>query len=230
MIPETSAEVRATTLRVPLGLHGLMGDLTMPDAPAGIVLFAHGSGSSRLSPRNQRVAEVLQGRRLATLLMDLLTPEEEAIDDRTAEYRFDVAMLAGRLVAIIDWLRQRPETSRLPIGLFGASTGAGAALLAAASRPREVAAVVSRGGRPDLAAGALGRVTAPTLLIVGGVDVPVIQLNRKAMSRMTADVVLEIVPGASHLFPEPGALDRVATLAAEWFTSHLQAALSPPLP
>jgi putative phosphoribosyl transferase len=155
-----------------------------------------------------------------------LTAEEEAIDEQTGEYRFDIAMLAGRLVAIIDWLRERPETSRLPIGLFGASTGAGAALLASASRPRDVAAVVSRGGRPDLAAASLGKVSAPTLLIVGGLVVPVIQMNRNAMQRMSAEVMIEIVSGATHLFPEPGALEHVATLAAGWFASHLQPALS----
>ena len=225
MSPEVRTEVRRSTIRVPMGLHALMGDLSIPERPTGVVLFAHGSGSSRHSPRNQRVAEALQDRHFATLLIDLLTPEEEAIDDRTAEYRFDVAMLGGRLVAIVDWLRERAETARLPIGLFGASTGAAAALLAAASRPREIAAVVSRGGRPDLAGPALGKVTAPTLLIVGGLDVPVIQMNRNAIKRMSAEVMLEIVPGASHLFPERGALEHVATLAAGWFAAHLHAAV-----
>jgi dienelactone hydrolase len=161
---------------------------------------------------------------LATLLIDLLTSEEEAIDDRTAQYRFDIEMLASRLVTIVDWLRRRRETSLLPIGLFGASTGGGAALMAAAARPKEIAAVVSRGGRPDLAGTALPRVAAPTLLIVGGLDTPVIQMNRDAMRRMRAEVTCEIVPGATHLFEEPGALERVAELAGNWFGRHLQPA------
>jgi pimeloyl-ACP methyl ester carboxylesterase len=198
----------------------------MPADPHGIVLFAHGSGSSRRSPRNQYVARTLEGRHLATLLIDLLTPEEEAIDDRTAEYRFDIPMLAGRLVTIVDWLRLRTETSSLPIGLFGASTGGGAALIAAAERPRAIAAVVSRGGRPDLADAALPKVTTPTLLIVGGFDAPVIAMNRDAMTQMRGEVKLEIVPGATHLFEEPGALERVAELAGTWFTKHLQLAVT----
>jgi putative phosphoribosyl transferase len=222
----TRPETRQTGVRIPMGLTALAGDLAIPDKPAGIVLFAHGSGSSRHSPRNQYVAEVLQSHRFATLLIDLLTPEEDMIDEHTAQYRFDIALLASRLAAIVDWLRERPETAGLPIGLFGASTGAAAAIVAAAGRPREIAAVVSRGGRPDLAGGALGRVTAPTLLIVGGLDVPVIEMNRNAMKRMSTEVMLEIVPDATHLFPEPGALVRVAALAAGWFASHLQPALS----
>ena len=204
-------------IRVPIGNQWLDGDLGIPTKPQGLVLFAHGSGSSRHSPRNQYVAAVLQQRRLATLLIDLLTSDEEAIDNRTRHLRFDIEMLADRLVAIIDWLRNQRDTSALPIGLFGASTGGGAALMAAAARPREVAAVVSRGGRPDLAGPALPRVRTPTLLIVGGHDTPVIDMNREAMAQMSGEVVLEIVPGATHLFEEPGTLERVAELAAEWF-------------
>jgi dienelactone hydrolase len=195
----------------------------MPSDPRGIVLFAHGSGSSRHSPRNQYVARTLEQRHLATLLIDLLTPQEEAIDDQTAEYRFDIPMLAGRLVTIVDWLRRHKETASMPIGLFGASTGGGAALIAAAERPREIGAVVSRGGRPDLAGKALSKVTTPTLLIVGGYDSPVIQMNRDAMEQMRGEVQLEIVPGATHLFEEPGTLERVAELAGTWFAKHLHA-------
>jgi dienelactone hydrolase len=226
MDADTRSNIKTSTVRVVTGPNVLIGDLAVPELALGVVLFAHGSGSSRHSRRNQHVAAVLQRSRFATLLIDLLTAEEEAIDEQTGEYRFDIPMLAERLVAIIDWLRQRPETSELPIGLFGASTGGGAALLAAASRPRDVAAVVSRGGRPDLAAASLGKVTAPTLLIVGGLDGPVIQMNRSAMRRMSAEVMLEIVPGATHLFPEPGALEHVAELAAGWFATHLQPSFS----
>jgi dienelactone hydrolase len=213
-----------TPVRVPIDEQWLLGELGMPAEAHGIVLFAHGSGSSRHSPRNQYVARALERHGLATLLIDLLTPVEEAIDDRTAQYRFDIEMLAGRLATIVDWLGRRKDTSSLPIGVFGASTGGGAALMAAAARPKEIAAVVSRGGRPDLAGTALPRVAAPTLLIVGGLDTPVIQMNRDAMRRMRAEVTLEIVPGATHLFEEPGALERVAELASNWFRQHLQPA------
>jgi pimeloyl-ACP methyl ester carboxylesterase len=200
----------------------LHGDLGVPAGAHGIVLFAHGSGSSRHGSRNQCVARTLEGRQLATLLIDLLTPEEEVIDDRTAQYRFDIPMLAGRLVTIVDGLRRRTETASLPIGLFGASTGGGAALIAAADRPHEIAAVVSRGGRPDLAGPSLSKVTAPTLLIVGGLDTPVIQMNHDAMTELRrTDVKLEIVPGATHLFEEAGALERVAELAGNWFARYL---------
>jgi putative phosphoribosyl transferase len=212
---------RTTSVRVPVGRQWLGGDLVVPADPRGIVLFAHGSGSSRRSPRNQFVARALERRGLATLLIDLLTPDEETIDDRTAQYRFDLTMLAERLVEIVDWLRQRPDTKALPIGLFGASTGGGAALMAAAARPDDIATVVSRGGRPDLAGQALRHVFIPTLLIVGGLDTPVIQMNRDAMAQMGPDVVMEIVPGATHLFEEPGMLDRVAVLAGEWFARYL---------
>ena len=215
-------------VRVPIADQWLDGDLGAPSQPQGVVLFAHGSGSSRQSPRNQFVARTLEGRGFATLLIDLLTPAEEAIDIRTAEYRFDLEMLAGRLVAIVDWLWRRQETASLPIGLFGASTGGGAALMAAAARPQAVAAVVSRGGRPDLAGAALAKVTAPTLLIVGGLDTPVIQMNRDAMKQMRGEVALEIVPGATHLFEEPGTLERVAELAGTWFERFLRPALPTP--
>lgn len=215
-----------TPVRVPIGDQSINGDLGIPPKSHGIVLFAHGSGSSRHSPRNQHVARALERQDLATLLIDLLTPQEEVIDDRTAQYRFDIPMLAGRLVMIVDWLRRRTETASLPIGLFGASTGGGAALMAAADRPHEIAAVVSRGGRPDLAGPSLAKVTTPTLLIVGGLDTPVIQMNRDAMKQMHAVVTLEIVPGATHLFEEPGTLERVTELAGNWFARHLQPAAS----
>jgi pimeloyl-ACP methyl ester carboxylesterase len=193
----------------------------MPADAQGLVLFAHGSGSSRHSPRNQFVARTLEERHLATLLIDLLTPHEEDVDERTGQYRFDIPMLAKRLVAIVDWLKGRRETSSLPIGLFGASTGGGAALRAAAERPGDIAAVVSRGGRPDLAQERLSQVTTPTLLIVGGLDGPVIQMNRDAMQQMRCDVELEIVPGATHLFEEPGTLEQVAELAGDWFARRV---------
>jgi len=226
MAEKAKAGASITAVQVPIGGQLLQGDLGMPPEPRGIVVFAHGSGSSRHSSRNKFVARGLERLNLATLLVDLLTPGEEAIDERTAEYRFDIPLLAGRLAVIVDWLGRRPETARLPIGLFGASTGAGAALIAAADRPREIAAVVSRGGRPDLAGDALGEVAAPTLLIVGGWDTPVIQMNRSAMKRLRGDVKLEIVPGATHLFEEPGTLERVLELAGDWFAHHLQAAHS----
>ena len=219
---------KTTPIGVPIDHQALGGDLGMPRRAHGLVLFAHGSGSSRHSPRNRYVAGVLERRDLATLLIDLLTPQEEAVDDRTAQYRFDLPLLADRLVTIVDWLRSRPETSALPIGLFGASTGGGAALMAAAARPHEIAAVVSRGGRPDLAGPALAEVMTPTLLIVGGLDTPVIQMNRDAMKQMRGDVKLEIVPGATHLFEETGTLERVAELAAEWFADHLRPVASVP--
>ncbi len=209
------------TIFVPVGSEKLAGELTIPTNAAGIVLFAHGSGSSRFSSRNQFVARTLGQHGLATLLIDLLTAEEEAVDRYTAQLRFDIPLLADRLVGIIDWLKRSPTTSALPVGLFGASTGGGAALIAAAVRPADVAAVVSRGGRPDLAGNALGKVRAPTLLIVGGDDVPVIAMNEDAMRQMRNEVRLEIVPNATHLFEEAGALERVAELAAEWFRRYL---------
>ena len=185
------------------------------------MLFAHGSGSSRHSPRNRYVARLLNQAKLATLLVDLLTSDEEAIDMRTAHLRFDIGLLAQRLVAVTDWLTQYQDTRYLRIGYFGASTGAAAALVAAAERPDVVGAVVSRGGRPDLAGPALARVRAPTLLIVGGNDFQVIELNWAALAQLRCEKQLVIVPGATHLFEEPGALDEVARLAREWFERHL---------
>jgi putative phosphoribosyl transferase len=185
------------------------------------VLFAHGSGSGRSSPRNLYVARVLRQAGLSTLLIDLLTAQEEAVDLRTRQLRFDIGLLAERLVGATDWLRDNPATQNLRIGYFGASTGAGAALVAAAERPDEVDAVVSRGGRPDLAGEALSRVEAPTLLIVGGSDVPVIGMNEEALGRMHVEKRLEIVPGATHLFEEVGALEEVARLASSWFRRYL---------
>ena len=199
------------------------GDLRVPDRAAGIVLFAHGSGSSRFSRRNRQVAEFLEAGGFATLLLDLLTPDEETVDARTREFRFDVERLGHRVVAAVDWVDALRHTTGLPVCCFGASTGAAAALIAAAERPDRVHAVVSRGGRPDLAADALPLVQAPTLLIVGGADVQVIALNRAAMRRMTAPTRLEIVPGATHRFEEPGALEQVCRLAFDWCTQHLAA-------
>jgi dienelactone hydrolase len=199
----------------------LEGDLAMPSGAEGIVLFAHGSGSSRHSSRNRFVAEELQRGGLATLLLDLLTPAEEQIDERTRHLRFDIGLLADRLVGAIRWLDNQQDTHGLPLGLFGASTGGGAALVVAARRPDRVDAVVSRGGRPDLAADALPHVRAPTLLIVGGNDPVVIELNKMAMRRMVAPVELVIIPGATHLFEEPGALEEVARLARNWFVQYL---------
>jgi dienelactone hydrolase len=199
----------------------LEGNLAVPEGATGVVLFAHGSGSGRMSPRNRYVAKALREANLATLLIDLLTPEEEEADLRTRHLRFDIGLLAQRLAGATDWLLQNPETQNLRVGYFGASTGAAAALVAAADRSEEVGAVVSRGGRPDLAGEALWAVEAPTLLIVGGNDVPVIGMNREAMERLRAEKRLEIVPGATHLFEEPGALEEVARLAAGWFARHL---------
>ena len=207
---------------------GLEGSLAVPENAQGIVLFAHGSGSSRHSPRNRYVAEMLQRAGLATLLMDLLTNEEDAIDQYTRQYRFDIGLLATRLVAAIDWLLRRPETRNVPVGLFGASTGAAAALRAAAARPDVVKAVVSRGGRPDLAGDDLPRVLAPTLLIVGANDAPVIPLNAAALEQMRCQREMVLVPGATHLFEEPGTLAEASSLARNWFLRHLAPAEAPP--
>jgi len=209
-------------VRLPVEGVSLAGELAIPAPARAVVLFAHGSGSSRHSPRNRYVARVLRESGLATLLMDLLTAREEAEDAVTGRLRFDIGLLARRLVAATDWLHQEPATARLPVGYFGASTGAGAALAAAAERP-EVFAIVSRGGRPDMAGPALGQVKAPTLLIVGGADATVIEVNRWAAAQMHAECRVVIVPGATHLFEEPGALERVAELAARWFEDHLPA-------
>jgi putative phosphoribosyl transferase len=207
----------------------LEGALVVPADARGVVLFAHGSGSSRHSPRNVYVAEELQAGGLATLLLDLLTPSEEAVDLATKELRFDIALLAERLVGAIEWLSSQETTRDLPLGLFGASTGAAGALVAAARVPDRVGAVVSRGGRPDLAGADLPSVKAPTLLIVGGNDPVVIDLNRRAMDEMTAPLRLEIVPRATHLFEEPGTLEAVAQLARDWFVDHLRVGIrSPP--
>jgi dienelactone hydrolase len=209
-------------VRVPAGAVALEGNLTQPEGAHGIVLFAHGSGSSRHSPRNRFVAQELQRAGLATLLIDLLTADEEAVDLHTAHLRFDIGLLAERLVGATDWLANESETEGLAVGYFGASTGAGAAQVAAAERPAVVGAVVSRGGRPDLAGPALPQVQTPTLLIVGGNDVPVIRLNQDALAALGAgEKQLMIVPGASHLFEEPGTLEEVARLASAWFSRHL---------
>jgi putative phosphoribosyl transferase len=211
-------------VRVEAGLVTLEGNLCLPEGAHGIVLFAHGSGSSRYSPRNRYVARLLNAAKLATLLVDLLTSDEEAIDLRTAHLRFDIGLLGERLIAATDWLTQHPDTRDLRVGYFGASTGAGAALVAAAERPHVVGAVVSRGGRPDLAGPALARVQTPTLLIVGGNDFAVIELNRTALAQLRCEKRLVIVPGATHLFEELGALDEVARLAREWFERYLMLA------
>lgn len=202
----------------------LAASLVLPADARGIVLFAHGSGSSRFSPRNRYVARRLNEARLATLLADLLTTEEEMADAQGALLRFDIDLLAGRLIGATDWLRERPDTRHLPIGYFGASTGAAAALVAAAARADAVRAVVSRGGRPDLAGSALPLVKAPTLLIVGSNDPDVLDLNRRSLAELRVEKRLEIVPGAAHLFEEPGALEEVSRLAREWFERHLIAA------
>lgn len=203
------------------GAERLDGDLHIPARCEGLVIFAHGSGSSRFSRRNRQVAASLQSARFATLLLDLLTADEDAIDRRTAEFRFDIPRLGRRVVAAADWAAADPALQDLNIGYFGASTGAAAALIAAAERPERAGAVVSRGGRPDLAGAALGLVRAPTLLIVGGADEPVIEMNEDAKRQMATVARLEIVPGATHLFEEPGALAEVQRLSAEWFRRYL---------
>jgi putative phosphoribosyl transferase len=208
-------------LRVTVPGGTLAGDLVVPEAARGIVVFAHGSGSSRLSPRNQWVARQLESANLATLLFDLLTPAEEAVDARTGALRFDVEFLAERLVHVTDRLASELVDPGLRVGYFGASTGAAAALIAASCRPDVIHAVVSRGGRPDLAGPALPAVRAPTLLIVGGADQEVLALNTAALAQMRCPKELQVVPRATHLFEEPGALDHVALLAGAWFTRHL---------
>jgi putative phosphoribosyl transferase len=200
---------------------GLEGELTVPEPAAGAVIFAHGSGSSRRSPRNRHVADLLNEGGLATLLIDLLTEDEQEVDLQTAQLRFDIPFLADRLVVIAQWLSHQPEAADLKLGYFGASTGAGAALVAAAEIPERVHAVVSRGGRIDLAGAATAKVQAPTLAIVGGNDTVVLDLNRKALARMNCVKRLELIPGAGHLFEEPGTLEQVATLAREWFAEKL---------
>jgi dienelactone hydrolase len=216
-----SPAAQSGLVRIRAGPVRLEGDLQVPESSVGVVLFAHGSGSGRHSPRNRFVAGELQTAGLATFLIDLLTPEEEAVDLHTGHLRFDIPLLAERLVAATRWLAADPSTRRLRVGYFGASTGAGAALVAAAAEPDRVGAVVSRGGRADLAGDALPRVRAPTLVIVGGRDLVVLDLNRDAMARMRTEVRLEIVPGATHLFEEPGALEVVARAARDWFLRYL---------
>jgi putative phosphoribosyl transferase len=211
------------TITIPSGLKQLNGILHVPKNALGLVLFVHGSGSSRFSTRNQFVAHQLNKARLATLLFDLLTPEEDRIDNLTREFRFDISLLSSRLIDVTNWCQTQSIMERLKIGYFGASTGGGAALVAAAALPKIIHAVVSRGGRPDLAADSLNQVSAPTLLIVGGQDEVVIQLNELAMTRMHCIKKLEIVPKATHLFEEPGTLDAVADLAREWFIKCFEA-------
>jgi pimeloyl-ACP methyl ester carboxylesterase len=217
------AFAQSPAVRIPAAGILLDADLRVPERSAGLVIFAHGSGSSRFSRRNRQVGAFLEARGFATLMLDLLTQQEDAVDTVTLEYRFDVERLGHRVVAAVDWAGTHPAVRELPVCCFGASTGAAAALICAAERPDRVRAVISRGGRPDLASDALPLVIAPTLLIVGGADEPVIELNRQAMARMTALTRLEIVPGASHLFEEPGALDTVCHLAAAWCTHYLTA-------
>ncbi len=215
------ATALSNTHRIPTGHFSLEGELHVPEGASGVVLFAHGSGSSRKSPRNQFVARTIREAGVGTLLFDLLTPEEEAVDIRTRQLRFDIELLAKRLVDATIWIKKEKSASNLKVGYFGSSTGGGAALVAAAELGQAIGAVVSRGGRPDLAADALPRVTAPTLLIVGGLDFPVIQMNKEAYAKMRCEKELKMVSGATHLFEEPGALEEVAHLAADWFQRYL---------
>ena len=212
--------IEQRTVQVPAARYVLEGDLGVPAHARGVVLFAHGSGSSRFSARNRHVATLLQEHGFATLLLDLLTPNEEELDRLSGEYRFDIGRLAERLVGASEWLASEDSTATLALSMFGASTGGGAAFVAAAELPERVAAVVSRGGRPDLAGDALERVVAPTLLIVGGNDDVVLELNRAALARLRATARLEVIPGATHLFEEPGTLDEVARHAAAWFETY----------
>lgn len=214
-MPKTADRAIERAIAIPP--YALNGDLTIPEKAAGLVIFAHGSGSSRHSSRNRFVARELNAGGLATLLMDLLTEEEERVDLHTRHLRFDIPLLAERLVRAAEWANSEHELTNLKIGYFGASTGGGAALVAAADRPQSIGAVVSRGGRPDLAGAALPRVTAPTLLIVGGEDHSVIQMNEEAMRGLRCEKRIEIIPGATHLFEEPGTLERVSELARAWF-------------
>lgn len=209
-------------IRIPVGEVVVEGKLTIPHNARGIVLFAHGSGSSRFSPRNQYVSKEFVNARIGTLLFDLLTSKEEEEDIVTAEYRFNIPLLAERLIGATEWLKNDPSTKTLPYGYFGASTGAAAALIAAAKLPDDISTVVSRGGRPDLAADYLPQVTAPTLMLVGGLDTEVIELNRQAMEQMTAETKLVIIPGATHLFEEQGKLEEVAKISADWFIRYLK--------
>jgi dienelactone hydrolase len=218
-----AAAPRRRAVEIPAGSVRLIGDLSLPQGARGIVLFAHGSGSGRFSPRNRAVAAALARAGLGTLLMDLLASEEEAPDRRSMHLRFDIGLLGRRTIAAIDWLAADADTRQLNVGCFGASTGAAAALIGAAERPQRVGAVVSRGGRPDLAGEALARVTAPTLLVVGERDPEVMRLNAEALGALAGEAQLEIVPGATHLFAEPGTLEHVTSLARDWFLRHLPA-------
>ena len=219
--PHQATLATGHSVTIVLGPDALTGELAIPTGARGMVLFAHGSGSGRNSPRNRAVAHALRDAGLATLLIDLLTAEEAAQDARDAHLRFDIPFLAGRLIGVADWLAREPATRLLPLGLFGASTGAAAALVAAAERPHLIRAIVSRGGRPDLASQVLGTVAAPTLLIVGGNDQAVLELNRRALAALRGEKELVVIAGATHLFPEPGALEEVARFAAQWFTRYL---------
>jgi len=216
----TSFNVQESEVKISIGEEVLNGNLSIPEGASKIVLFAHGSGSSRFSPRNTYVAKLMNKKGFATLLMDLLTVDEERVDEITAEFRFDIDLLAKRLVEATQWLKANKKI-RFSIGYFGASTGAAAALIAAAKLPEDAKAVVSRGGRPDLAAEYLPKVEAPTLLIVGGDDLEVLQMNRDALKQIHAEKKLEVVPGATHLFEEPGKLQEAAELAIDWFVKHL---------
>jgi dienelactone hydrolase len=219
---EAMRSIASRTLKLPVSDAELAADLLLPDDAIGLVVFAHGSGSSRLSPRNLQVARYFNELGLATLLFDLLTAAEERVDRLSAEYRFDIPRLSQRLVGVLDWLSGNAELGALRIGLFGASTGAAAALIAAAQRPQAVHAVVSRGGRSDLAGAELARVRAPTLQIVGGADPQVLRLNREVSQQLQCEQQLAVVPGATHLFEEPDALEQVALLAGDWFCRHLR--------
>jgi putative phosphoribosyl transferase len=216
------SERKENVVRIPVDDDFIEGNLRLPAGAKGVVLFAHGSGSSRFSPRNQYVANVLNKAEIATLLIDLLTKDEEKVDMRTRQFRFDIDLLTERLISAAEWLKGNARTRNLKLGIFGSSTGAAAALIAAAKLPGDVAAVVSRGGRPDLAMEHLAEVRAPSLFIVGGRDAVVIDLNRKAMAEVSAKKNLEIVPGATHLFEEPGKLEEVAKLATSWFLQHFE--------
>ncbi len=208
-------------VQIPLDGVAMFGDLQLPDEAQGLILFVHGSGSSRFSSRNRFVAEQLNQVGLGTLLLDLLTREEQQIDDQTMQFRFDIPLLARRSTLAVQWAMEQPKLKKMPVGLFGASTGAAAALITAATLKEKIAAVVSRGGRPDLAEGALGQVEAPTLLIVGGRDHTVLDLNERAARQMHCVSRLHIVPGATHLFEEAGALEQVGTIAGDWFVEHM---------
>jgi putative phosphoribosyl transferase len=216
------SEKEETVVRITVNSNAIEGNLHVPVDTKGVVLFAHGSGSSRFSPRNQYVANVLNNAGIATLLIDLLTGEEEEVDVHTRQFRFDIELLTARLISAAEWLKKDPQTMELSLGIFGSSTGAAAALIAAAKLPSDVAAVVSRGGRPDLAMDHLKEVKAPTLFIIGGRDRAVLDLNKKAMAQVSAKKKLEIVPGATHLFEEQGKLEEVAKLATAWFIAHLR--------